>query len=134
MLEEWNAPGEEDGEFTKRWFDNSYFDLFVWFDKEGEIDRFQLCYNKPIDEHAISWVRPSEYYHQRVDDRENRPGKSKATPVLLPDGMFDFRSVAERFAKESKKIDPVVSKFVYSKLADFGAWTSRMIGTFQVQC
>jgi hypothetical protein len=119
MLEEYNRPGEPEGDFMKRWFSDSYFDLFVWFDQQGIIDRFQLCYGKSQDEHALTWKRPSTYYHQQVDDGENKPGKSKSTPILLPDGMFDFRTIAERFSKESQNIDPDIKQFVHQKILDF---------------
>ena len=119
MLEEYNQPGEPEGEFTKRWFGDSYFYLFVWSDKQGVIDRFQLCYDKSHNEHAITWKRPSSYYHQQVDDGENRPGKSKSTPILLADGMFDFRTIAERFSKESRNIDPEIGRFVHQKILEY---------------
>jgi hypothetical protein len=118
MLEEYNYPGEREGNFTRRWFGDSYFDLFVWLDEQGSIDRFQLCYNKSLDEHALTWKHPSSYYHQKIDDGENRPGKSKSTPILLPDGMFDVSSIAERFLKESQGIDPEIACFIHQKLLE----------------
>jgi hypothetical protein len=119
MLEEWNEPGIREGKITKRWFGDSYFDLFVWIDETNTIVSFQLCYGKPLDEHALTWISPSIYYHQSVDDGENRPGKSKSTPVLLPDGMVDLPSILRRFADESKEIDPVVSEFIRQKILAF---------------
>lgn len=119
MLAEWNKPGIREGKLTKRWFGDSFFDLFVWSDETGAIVSFQLCYGKPRDEHALTWMFPSIYYHQRVDDGENNPGKSKSTPVLLPDGMVDVHSIIRRFQDESKEIDPSVSKFINQKILDF---------------
>jgi len=119
MLVEWNKPGIREGKLTKRWFGDSYFDLFVWLDETNTIVSFQLCYGKPVDEHALTWMFPSIYYHQRVDDGENRPGKSKSTPVLLPDGMVDVPAIIRRFQDESKEIDPSVSTFVHRKILDF---------------
>lgn len=120
MLNEYDFPGEPDGELTKRWFSDSFFDLYVWIDKGGEVASFQLCYDKPRDEHALTWKRPGTYYHQRVDDGENRPGKSKSTPVLLPDGAIDNHFIAERFTQESKDIDPEIATFVQTKVLEFG--------------
>jgi len=119
MLTEYGFPGEQDGHLKKRWFSDSFFDLYVWLDRDDEIASFQLCYNKPHDEHALTWKRPASYYHQRVDDGENRPGKSKSTPVLLPDGAIDNRSLAERFALESKDLDARIAKFVREKILGF---------------
>lgn len=75
MLTEYNSPGEMEGDLKKRWFGDSYFDLFVWLDESDSIVSFQLCYDKPRDEHALTWKKPSNYYHQRVDDGENRPDR-----------------------------------------------------------
>jgi hypothetical protein len=119
MLAEWNKPGIREGKLTKRWFGDSFFDLFVWQDESEKIVSFQLCYGKPQDEHALTWMSPSIYYHQRVDDGENKPGKSKSTPVLLPDGMFEAPSIARRFQEESKEIDTSVSEFIHRKILDF---------------
>ena len=119
MLAEWNKPGIREGNLTKRWFGDSFFDLFVWLDEASTIVSFQLCYGKPRDERALTWKYPSIYYHQRVDDGENRPGKSKSTPVLLPDGVFDVRSIDRRFLDESKDIDASISEFIHKKILDF---------------
>ncbi len=119
MLDEIGPPGEPDGYLTKRWFTDSYFDLYVWLDAMANVASFQLCYNKPNDEHAFTWKRPKSYYHQRVDDGENRPGKNKSTPVLLPDGAIDINSIAQRFSQASKNIDQKIATFVREKLLDF---------------
>jgi hypothetical protein len=119
MLEEWNKPGVSEGRLVKRWFGDAYFDLFVWLDESNAIVSFQLCYGKPIDEHALTWISPSIFYHQRVDDGENRPGKSKSTPVLLPDGMVDVLLIVRRFKEESGQIEPSMADFVLQKIHDY---------------
>ncbi|MDP2886685.1 MAG: hypothetical protein Q8P51_16880 [Ignavibacteria bacterium] len=123
MLQEINNPESVEGNLIRKWFTDEFFDLFVWSDNKGEIASFQLCYDKGRDEHALTWKRPSSYYHQRVDDGENRPGKSKSTPVLMADGMFDFRKISARFKTESADIDQVISGFVSDKLLAFGRQT-----------
>jgi hypothetical protein len=119
MLEEWNKPGMSEGKLLKRWFGDAYFDLFVWFDEAKTIVSFQLCYGKPLDEHALTWISPSIFYHQRVDDGEHRPGKNKSTPVLVPDGTVDVQSVARRFEEASREIDPGVAEFIHCTILDF---------------
>jgi hypothetical protein len=120
MLQQIVMPGRQEGNLLRKWFTDEFFDLIVWFDDQALIASFQLCYDKGHDEHALTWRRPSSYYHQRVDDGENRPGKHKSTPILVSDGTFDFRSLADRFKTESKNIDPAISRFVYEKLLAFG--------------
>ena len=59
MFTEYSFPRELDGDLIKRWCTDEFFDLFVWFDKRGEIASFQLCYDKPRDKQAFTWKRPS---------------------------------------------------------------------------
>ena len=119
MLEEIGFPGEADGKLIKRWFTDAYFDLYIWLDEHSDVSSFQLCYNKPNDEHALTWKLPNTYYHQQVDDGENHPGKSKSTPVLLPDGAVDAYSLADRFSRESQNIEPTVAAFVRAKVLEY---------------
>ncbi|MBF8297255.1 MAG: hypothetical protein HW389_3800 [Bacteroidetes bacterium] len=107
MLQEINNPESVEGNLIRKWFTDEFFDLFVWSDNKGDIASFQLCYNKGRDEHALTWKRPSSYYHQRVDDGENRPGKR----------------ISARFKTESADIDQVISGFVSDKLLAFGRQT-----------
>ena len=107
----------------KRGYSDEFFGLIVGVGQQGKIVSFQLCYDKDSRKHALTWKRPSLYGHQRVDDGENRPGKHKSTPVLLPDGAFDPRTVAERFKVESSKINQAHSEFVCRKLLEFDCGT-----------
>jgi hypothetical protein len=120
MLHEFNHPGTVEGNLIRRWFSDEFFDLFVWFDKKRAIVSFQLCYNKSRDEHSFTWKAPSSYHHQRVDDGENRPGKNKSTPILLPDGSFNFAAILRRFKAESESVDKDIAAFVEDKLKEYG--------------
>ena len=120
MLAEFVDGERKDGELTRKWFGDSYFDLYVWLDENATVQKFQLCYDKAHNEHALTWTSPSTYYHQAVDDGENRPGKNKSSPILVPDGMFAVNSIAERFAKESKEINPKIAQFVHQRILEFG--------------
>ena len=119
MLTEYGFPGEPDGQCTKRWFSDAYSDLYVWLESNGDVASFQLCYNKPVDEHALTWKRPSTYYHQRVDDGESHAGKNKSTPVLLPDGTVDLELIARRFLAESAGVETRIAQFVETKIRQF---------------
>ena len=43
----------------------------------------------------------------------------KMTPVLVPDGTFDYLVIAERFRRESENIDSEIRKLVYEKLTNY---------------
>jgi len=116
MLEEVLNVRQIDGEPRRRWFSDDYFDLIVWFDDDEKILGFQLSYGRFKGEHALIWHRESGYGHYRVDDGEGRPGKPKASPVLLPDGNFDSKGIAGIFKRESSKIDPLIATLVAEKI------------------
>jgi hypothetical protein len=107
------------GEPRRRWFTDNYFDLIVWVGENKDIEGFQLCYDKGMNERALTWEKPSSYRHNRVDDGEENPLQPKRTPVLVADGMFDSLTVAESFRNESKRIDTDINKFVYEKLVGY---------------
>ena len=120
MLAEFGKGEVKENNLTRRWFGDSYLDLYVWLDEHGTIHKFQLCYDRSHDERALTWTSPSTYSHERVDDGENRPGKNKSTPVLVPDGVFSFNDIAERFLKESSGMDSRIAAFVHQKILAFG--------------
>ncbi|MGH7456450.1 MAG: hypothetical protein ACRENG_34190, partial [bacterium] len=85
------------GEPKRRWFADEYFDLIIWQDESEEIVEFELCYDKSKNQRTVRWEKSTGYTHHRVDDGD-RPGKRKASPVLLPDGYCDFGTIARLFA------------------------------------
>ena len=116
MLRELRDVRQIEGEHRRRWFLDAFFDLIVWFDDEGEIVGFQLCYDKEGHQRALTWKAPSHYTHTGVDDGENRPGKYKETPILVVDGVFDRATIGERFRRAATGIDPAIAELVHTKL------------------
>ena len=119
MLYEIANPRQVPGEGRRRWFTDGYFDLIVWYEREGGgISGFQLCYDTGWKERALTWRRGKGYDHRRVDDGEVS-GRMKMTPILVPDGIFDYRAIAERFHRESETIDPEIRELVHSRLVSY---------------
>lgn len=67
----------------KRWFNSAEVDLFVWLDNDNVIERFQLCYDKFINEHAFTWSKHNGYNHYIVSDGEDSDFFSKTSPILI---------------------------------------------------
>jgi hypothetical protein len=113
--------GKWQGQTFTRWWTNKSSDLIVWYDKDRRSPAgFQLCYNKGIDEHALTWTVKEGYRHNRIDDGENRSSTTgyKMAAVLVPDGLFDPKSIAERFLQDLGDVDRNTAAFVYTKMME----------------
>lgn len=91
-------------------------DLTVWLDKQDAVAGFELCYDKGRNERSLRWKREEDFVHERVDDGEGRPGRYKATPVLVPDGQFDAKKISRQFEENSRDIDRFIASFVLQVL------------------
>ena len=118
MLKETKYIKQHPGERFRRWFEDEYFDLIVWYDSGNKISDFQLCYNKVKDEHVLSWQAEAGFSHNRIDDGEGVPLKN-LTPILVPDGAFPFNFILERFKERAGKIDPKITEFIVSKINEY---------------
>jgi hypothetical protein len=116
MLREVRQVRQVKGESRRRWFDDDYFDLTVWFGEEDEIGGCQLCYDKYGEQKAFTWHQEFGYMHHRVNQGEDKPGKLKATSILVADGILDYKNIASRFKRKSVGVDSKISVFVYDKI------------------
>lgn len=107
------------GEPKRRWFCDDFFDLILWLDDGGGLLGFQLCYNKRGDQHALTWHAHSGYLHTRVDDGGSRPGKYKASPVLLPNGPFSKEAIAMIFLRASLSLERRIVEMVHEKILQY---------------
>jgi hypothetical protein len=119
MLHEVANVRQVQGEGPRRWFSDRYFDLIVWYENDGSVVGFQLCYDKNVKERALTWRRGFGFSHEKVDDGEGNPGRMKSTPVLVPDGLFDAAAITDRFRKESGKIDGEIARLVIETLESY---------------
>jgi len=108
------------GEGPRRWFTDEYFDLIVWYGTEQSPIGFQLCYDKPTRERALTWTREHGYRHDKVDAGEI-PGHAKMTPVIVADGAFDRNMVSRRLRREATAMDPGIAAFVLERLDSYPA-------------
>ncbi|MFP4113336.1 MAG: hypothetical protein ACOCZB_01890 [Spirochaetota bacterium] len=117
MLREWRGVRQRPEEGKRRWFTDEDMDLIVWYSSEDTIRGFQLCYGKLGDQHAVTWFSDGMYTHAKVDDGESgRESGTKQTPILVQDGVFDARAVAQEFKRESVQVDPEIRRLVYDRL------------------
>lgn len=107
------------GEPRRRWFDDEYFDLIIWFEPGDEVFGFQLCYDRERKPRALTWTRAHGYKHAGIDDGEHGFGAAKNSPVLVADGLFDAPSVSGRLAAAVGELPPDLAAFVLEKLKAF---------------
>jgi hypothetical protein len=118
MLKEVESVKQQPGEDFLRWFRDEYFDLYVWTDQGGTITGFQLCYDKPGDEHALTWLSGEGFTHHRIDPGDQNPAKNRS-PILVQDGVFQGDEVERRFAESSQTLDAGLAEFVTRKLKEY---------------
>lgn len=104
------------GDLKRRWFSSEDFDLIVWLNDDGSFAGFELCYDKTHLERSITWRPCGGFEHMAVDDGEHKPGKYKASPVLVPDGYFDANRIHFAFSKESKSLPQEIASYVLQAL------------------
>ncbi len=119
MLREIKDVRQISGEPERRWFHDDDFDLVVWFDSDGTISGFQLCYNKKENQYALTWHNDEGYRHNMVDNGEKTPGKYKAAPILIDNGRFHGKKIVENFYNASQNLEKKIADFVYEKIAGY---------------
>ena len=116
MLKEVRDVRQIAGEARRRIFSSTEMDLTVWFDDRDDILGFELCYDKGLTEKAVRWNRAEGFLHQSVDDGENRPGRYKGTPILVPDGEFRAEKISRLFQDRSREMDRSIADFIFRTL------------------
>ena len=103
MLREIKRVRQSPGEPRRRWWQDAYFDLNVWYDDAGAIIGFQLCYDRLEDERALTVLPGKKLTHHRVDSGEGRASRAKGIPILteragrIPDDLLrQFHKAAEQ--------------------------------------
>lgn len=115
-MKEYTKVRQIPGERRRRWFSSENFDLIVWLNEDCTFAGFELCYDKAKFERSLMWRESSGFTHMAVDNGELRPGRYKATPVLVPDGDFDAVRVHSAFAAESASLPSEVASYVLAAL------------------
>ena len=117
------------GDRPRRWFQDDYFDLIVWYDAANAIHGFQLCYDKKGDEHAFTWEKDNGFSHNRIDSGEsNTGGGPKRTPILVSDGVFPFQKLVETIKARSEGLDSGLIELVLTKISEFAGTPGTMKG------
>ena len=128
MLREIRGVDQRDPQRTKRWFQDEYFDLFVWQDRAGEPQRFQLCYDRDTRrERALEWQRGRGFQHLSVRQRYGGfPGRDQSGDMAL-DGVMPYVALKDRFAAAARSLPPELARFIEEKLTEYARPARRFM-------
>ena len=115
MLREIRPVKQHKNEFFRRWFEDDFFDLIVWYDERRKFSGFQLCYQKARDEHALTWLEGKGYDHHRIDSGERSVWETKS-PVLAAALGFPREQIIENFIERSSGLEREVVEYVVQKI------------------
>ena len=115
MLREITSVRQDEPNFARRWFQDDYFDLFLWLALDGRVSAFQLGYDRARQERVLSWSSARGFSHNRVDAGETWPMQSM-TPLLVPGGSCPIRAVFREFDRRSEALEGSVRSFLLRKL------------------
>jgi hypothetical protein len=119
MLTEAHKVKQFGDENLRRWFSDKHLDLIVWYKPDRKVLGFQLCYKLGHHEKALTWLQDKGFSQDRIDDGEGDIATYKMTPILVPDGAFDKRSILALFKKESEDIDVALRDLVCQKISEY---------------
>jgi hypothetical protein len=106
------------GDMDRRCISDDYFDLFVWYQPDGQIHGFQLCYDKHRRERALTWTRDRGFLHAGIDTGEGSPNANR-TPILVDGGDFPAHEVRGQFVARSVLLSDEIRDLVLVRLDEY---------------
>jgi hypothetical protein len=115
MLSEIGSVLQDQPGLRRRWFQDDYFDLFVWLTPHAALRAFQLAYQRTRVEGVLEWSSERGFGHSRVDSGEELP-VSNMTPLLVRGGPCPVRLIAREFERRSELLDSHLRDSVLARL------------------
>ncbi|MES2572808.1 MAG: hypothetical protein V4710_22485 [Verrucomicrobiota bacterium] len=109
-----------ENDFDRCWITDDYFDLYIWYEPDGGIHGFQLCYDKPCGERALTWTKSRGYRHSKVESGEETPTSNRA-PLLVQEKAFDVEGVRNEFLLRSSGVDLSIRELVLARMEEYAA-------------
>lgn len=106
---------QQDEGTHKRWFQDAYWDLTIWYDERKSPKGFELSYDKALHEKALVWRRGESPKHYSVTASDEDTGRD-STPMLVESHDFDAAALLARFDAEAREVDAEVNSLVRSVL------------------
>lgn len=102
----------------RRWFQDSYFDLFVVENLLRRVEWFQLCYLRDTRrERVLEWKRGRGFLHLKPKG-VNYDGHVEEGMLVL-DGLMPHAEVQERLSASATGLPPAIGTFVLDKVREY---------------
>jgi hypothetical protein len=118
MMREIGGVQQRSPALRKRWFQDSFFDLFFTADEAGGLTWFQLCYARDTwRERVLEWRRGRGFLHLKV--KQPAFAADRESGVLERDGVLPYMEVMEQFAQSAQGLPPGVAAFVAERVREY---------------
>jgi len=121
MLREIRGVEQRNLKRLRRWFQDDYFDLFLWQNRLGAIVEFQLCYRRDTPtERVLDWRRGRGFLHLKpVSPHAGDSFLEDDTWELSYDGVMPYQAVSERFDASAAGLPAEIARFVRDKIDEY---------------
>jgi hypothetical protein len=121
MLREIRGLEQRSQQRIKHWFQDDYFDLFLWQDHAGTIVEFQLCYRRDTrNERVLDWRRGRGFQHLMPESLH--AGDSfleDDTWALRYDGAMPYQALTQHFEDAAAGLPAEIARFVRDKIDEY---------------
>lgn len=117
MLREIRNVKQIPGQGARRWFNDEHLDLFVWYDADGRILGFQLCFDKSTRaELALTFTETEGYSLDHVSSEASV--SDMASPVLMRASEFSLRLLIDQLSEHGEALERTLYEYVREKLEE----------------
>ena len=130
MLSEYKEVRQRDNEGFRQWYSDAYFDLIVWYDREGgAMTGFQLCYDKGESERAFTWKLEENVVrsHRFIVNGQVEIGTNKMSSILKGDAATIDEAVISRLRLSKSALGDALLETIVSRIEDYNR--SRAVNT-----
>ena len=111
---------QDSSDYVRRWFFDDHFDLIAFYNPDGTIHGFQLCYDKPDDEKALTWYSDRGLSHHAVDTGEQTPWVNRSPMFAMTDGRARMPQLLAAFSEADAGVPDQLASLVVEKIGEYG--------------
>jgi len=111
---------QDSHDYVRRWFFDDHFDLIAWYHPNGALFGFQLCYDKPDEEKALTWFSDRGLSHHRVDAGDQSPWVNRTPMLTESDGRSHMARLLATFTISDGDLPSELRTVVEKKIREYG--------------